>query len=146
MHSTFSKLSSEKKSDMLQLVRRWKETGSATSVLEEGLKVLSSPKRDRAFDIAESHIRDIAAIACVYGKGSRPKLALSRENAKLLFELVHDINQTGEDAAMKSQMVEIAAKVLLSGDKPSTLLDARWKPLLDLLGNLEPNVRQSWLF
>lgn len=146
MYSTFSKLPEERKQGMLQLVRRWKDTGSATTILEEGLRVLSSDKRERAYDIVERHVREIAAIACVYGKGSKPKLALSKEDARMLLELVHDINGTDTDQSTKSQMVEIAAKVLFSGERPSTLSDARWKPLLALLGEMEPKVLQGSLF
>ena len=142
----FSKLSPERRSGMLQLIRRWKGTGSGTELLEEGLRVLSAKKRESASEILDNEISEISAMACVYGRGRRPKLAVSREEAALLLELVAGINGTQADQATKREMVGLAADVLLSGQKPSTLADPRWKPLLDLLSGFEPGVRQSALF
>lgn len=140
-----SGLPKARKEAMMELVRRWKRTGSGTDVLEEGLRLMSAEKRQSAAGLLARE-DPLSAIACTYGRGSRPKLALSKDDASALLRLVSDVNRTGETPAMKSQMVEIAAGIFLRGEKPETLSDPKWKPLLDLIGSLEPGVRQGSLF
>jgi hypothetical protein len=146
-YTRISALSEERKQPMRELVKRWKDTGSTVSVLEESLNTLSRDKRNSALMLIGSAERDIATITCTYGKGSRPKLALEKADARMLLVLVSEISACKEDETMKSRMMEIAASVIIGGQKPpSTLTDPKWKPLLDLIGSFDPTIKQGSLF
>ncbi|MCI0559088.1 MAG: hypothetical protein MN733_11375 [Nitrososphaera sp.] len=146
-YTQITALSEERRQPMRELVKRWKGTGSPVSALEESLKLLSRDKRSSALSLIGSADRDIATITCTYGKGSRPKLALDKADARMLLVLVSEISSCNEDETMKSRMMDIAASVIIGGEKPpSTLTDPRWKPLLDLIGSFDPTIKQGSLF
>jgi hypothetical protein len=146
-YTQLAAVSEERKQPMRDLVKRWKNTGAGVSVLEESLRVLSADKRSSALSILGSDAGPIGSIVCTYGKGSRPKLALEKEDAKLLLTLVREISACNEDVSTRSRMMDIAASVILGGEKPpSTLSDPKWKPLLDIIGSFDPSIKQGSLF
>ncbi|HSB46855.1 MAG TPA: hypothetical protein VLD37_02490 [Candidatus Bilamarchaeum sp.] len=140
------RLPEERKQPMRELVGRWKRTGAAVSVLEESLITLSALKRASAQQLLETNGSPVAAIACTYGRGSRAKLALPKEDAKLLLALVHEISSCKQDEPTKLRMMDKAVSVLLGGQAPATLSDPKWKPLLDILGGFDPAIKQGSLF
>jgi hypothetical protein len=143
--SRFRTLSEERKSAMRSVIKEWKRRGAPPALLEEALTALSSGKRERAFDLIGSG-SEVAGIVCTYGKGSRPKLALSKEDASLLLELVSDLRKCGASEEITSGMIGIACDVVLGGAKPSDFSDPKWKPVFDVLSGFDPKVKQRSLF
>jgi hypothetical protein len=143
--SKLGSLSDKKKEGMRTVVSQWKRTGASVSVLEEGLRLLSEPSRSPARELCRSDSK-AAGIACTYGKGSKPKLALSREDAKALLDLLRRIKAAAPDTDSEKKMVEAAASVLLEGKGLSSLTGPEWEPLRRLLSELDPALAQSAFF
>ncbi|MEW6723127.1 MAG: hypothetical protein AB1324_07725 [Candidatus Micrarchaeota archaeon] len=145
----FGRVGMERKGGMRSFVESWKRSGTALTVLEESLIVLASDNRPSALELlnAEAPSREsrIAGISCTYGKGSIPRLALSKKDASLLLELVAALRKNSETEESARRMVVAAADMLLGNAKPSTLADPSWKPLLKVLSGFDPAIGQGEL-
>ncbi|MFH0884958.1 MAG: hypothetical protein V1861_04570 [Candidatus Micrarchaeota archaeon] len=144
--STLNNLTARQKKDMEYVVSAWKRSGESTAVLEEGLRVLSSPKRPTADAISRAD-HPYVAVACNYGKRYRDKLTLSKADASLMLGFVVPIRQVAQDEESAKKMVGLVAGVLLNGlVPPKTLTDPSWEPVLRVIREVAPSLNQRPMF
>ncbi|MFN7991460.1 MAG: hypothetical protein U0R44_04860 [Candidatus Micrarchaeia archaeon] len=142
----FTRISGQRKEEVGKFVDSWKRSSHPVDTLEEGLRYLTSPKRETALQLMDSD-SPIVGICCGYGKGSRPKLALSRADASLLLDIVVEIRKAGDGAELTKEMVRKAFSILLDGRVPASAEgDPALKRLLDILGQKDPGLKQGSLF
>ena len=147
MKSTgFRSLSEKKKKEMRHVIEVWQRRQLPVSLLEEGLRILSEEKRPTANELTKED-GGVADFACVWGKWTRPKLALTKEDAMLLLELVTGIRKVAFNDELAKDMVGIASSVLLDGKRlPARFTDPAMEPLRGILRGFDPTVNQSALF
>lgn len=147
MKSTvFANISEQKKGELRQFFESWKRGGSRPDLLEEGLRYLSSDKREPATSLlaAESPIADIC---CAYGKGARARLSLSKKDASMLLRIVEKVRAAGADERTTSQMIGRAFDMMMGAQFPTNgKADDVSRRLMDALGDSAPAIRQGTLF
>jgi hypothetical protein len=147
MTSSLKRFSLKSKGKMHQVVQSWKGTGLSVEILKEGLRLLSKPKRERASALVADEYCHASRFVCMYGKGRAPKLALQKNHARILLELVKNVLDISKTEAEAVKRVEIASSVLLSRQKPPfALSDRKWQPLLEVMSSFDPTVNQLALF
>ena len=147
MTSSLKRFSQKTKVQMHQVVKDWKDTGHSVEILKEGLMLLAKPKRERASALVADEYCHASSFVCIFGKGRAPKLALQRNHARVLLELVRNVLDISRTEAQAVKRVEIATSVLLSRQKPPfALSDKKWRPLLEVMSSFDPTVNQLGLF
>ena len=147
MSTQFSRLSAAKKAQMKEVIEGWKRAGKSTGVLEEGLRMLSAANRHSAQEVCSLDIGQDVGFICTYGKGTRPKLALDKKDAKTLLDLVARIREIGCNEDENAYMVDVAMSAALNGEKPPFMLRGEAvEKFLKILSELDPMAIQSSLF
>lgn len=146
MKSRFRNLSPEKRQQMKSLLHNWKLGGGSVDLLEEGLRMLSLPKREYATSImADEELAPLGFI-CTWGKGVRAKLALDKPEAELLRDLVSKLCAMEADEPVRKELMDAATSVLLNGSSLPFSDDPKIERLRALLEEFEPSVTQGSLF
>ncbi len=147
MKTHFNRLSPDTKSRMKSVIDNWKKTGKSAVVLAEGLSLLSQDDRESAASIINHNGTPAAAVAATYGKGIRAKLALEKDDAKLLLEVVSEIREIEKDETKLRNMIDMAAAILLDGGHPPNVFsDPAYEKLMEVLVQFHPMVVQRSLF
>jgi len=142
---TFSGISANEKKAYQQVIRDWARTGHSVEVLKEGLSMLSSKHRENAIELCNDECL-AASFIITYGKRNKPKLSLDQGEAGKMLAFVEKIRDIAQDEELAKRMIEAASSALFEGQKPMTLFDPSWKPLLKLLVSVGSDVRQGVLF
>lgn len=147
MKSRFNRLSAGKKAQMKSVISIWKKVGGTSEVLAEGLAMLADSNRDSAeFMINNIESRSVA-VAATFGKGRRAKLALEKDDAQMLLEVVEAIRGIDCTELEHKQMIEVAASILLDGKQPTDFfVNGAYEPLRKVLEQFDPKVSQGSLF
>lgn len=147
MSTQFSRLSAGKKAKMRQVVDSWKRSGKTVAVLQEGLRMLCEDGRQSAQEICSDEIGQDVGFICTYGKGTRPKLALDKQDAKTLYDLVTRIRDLGCNEQETAFLVDVAMATALNGKKPPLMVRGEAvEKFLKILSELDPRAIQSSLF
>jgi hypothetical protein len=145
MKSTvFANLSEKRKGDVRVFSESWNRLGNNVGLLEEGLRYLSSDGREPASALLGAD-SEIAGLCCTYGKGSRAKLTLSKEDAAMLLRIVEAIRKAGVSEELTSKMISKAFSILVDGRLPREE-DQVSRRLFDILGASDPALKQGSLF
>ena len=115
--SYFMRLTEEHRTELGKFIKLWKTSKHGTKVLEDGLRYLSSDERKPAVELIKRGRTEIGDIACVYGRGARPKLSLSKEDAIHLLEVVVEIRSAGGSEEQTAGLMEMVFSALLEGKK-----------------------------
>lgn len=134
---------------MHKLMERWKEGGEPLDVLEKALRHLTS--QEHGDQTALFKKGDFTAYYIAYTlqrkKGMSP--GVSMDDAQLLLDLIAEIRSQVPKAGSRdvATMVERAGPILLNGENPpQTYTDDLWKPVLEVLKNIDPLLAQPDLF
>ncbi|MBD3210611.1 hypothetical protein GF318_04495 [Candidatus Micrarchaeota archaeon] len=117
------------------------------SAMKEGLLLLADPKRPPAYEVARSYDDAVVRVFCDFGKGARPKAALSRDEAAFLSQLQTELERRVDGATTLGKALETASSLLLNGRCPNNGTVARdvLEPVLGVLGRLDLSVAQTRL-
>lgn len=146
---TLERIAPEKKRQMYEIVRRWKETGSQTAILQEALRTLAVPgrvnRRMLLFEKSDERSRSIVGIAFDYGaRGQDIKGRLDQHGATVLKEIV-DQSVHGVQPKDQSELIDRIARVLLLGEQMPTQRDPIWEIAFRVLRTIDARVIQTSL-
>jgi hypothetical protein len=147
MKTHFNRLSPCTKERMKSVIDNWKRSKMSVGVLAEGLALLAEDERQSAAALLKRNGTDAVNVAAGYGKGTRAKLALEKEDAKMLLEVVSEIREIEKDEEKLKHMIEMAAAILLKGERPpNAFRDPAYEKLMEVLAQFHPAVVQRALF
>lgn len=147
MKSHFNRLSPGTKERMKSVIDSWKRSKKPSVVLAEGLALLAQDERECAASMIKRNGTPATNVATTYGKGHRAKLALEKDEARLLLEVVTDIREIENDEEKLRHMIDMAAAILLKGEHPPNVFkDKAYEKLLEVLSQFHPLVVQRSLF
>jgi fructose-1-phosphate kinase PfkB-like protein len=147
MKSHFNRLSPGTKEQMKTVIDSWKRSGKPSVVLAEGLAMLAEDGRECAANMIKRNGTPAASVAATYGKGTRAKLALEKDDARLLLEVVSEIREIEKDEEKLRHMIDMAAAILLNGEHPPNVFNDRaYEKLMEVLSQFHPLVVQRSLF
>lgn len=141
----FSRLSQSKREQLSGFIDSWKKSPANLSVLEESLMLLSSSPRPRAYELSQEGSR-AALLACTYGKGPVPKLALQKKDAGRLLALVQGVKSAYESARLPPKgTLAGTLSAVVSGEEASQTGKVR-SVLMKALSRFVDAARQCLLF
>ena len=147
MKTHFNRLSPCTKERMKSVISGWRRSDKSVAVLAEGLALLADDERQSAAELLKRNGTEAVNVAAGYGKGIRAKLALEKEDAKMLLEVVSEIREIEKDEDKLKHMVEMAAKILLDNERPPNKFeDAAYERLMEVLAQFHPMALQRDLF
>ncbi len=147
MKTHFNRLSPCTKERMKSVISSWKRSKATVGVLAEGLALLAEDDRQSAAELLKNNGTEAVNVAAGYGRGSRAKLALEKDDAKILLEVVSEIREIEKDEDKLKHMVEMAAAILLDGERPpNQFQDKAYEKLMEVLAQFHPMALQRDLF
>lgn len=147
MKTHFNRLSPCTKQRMKSVITNWKRSDATVGVLAEGLALLADDERQSAQAMLKRNGTDAVNVATDYGKGIRAKLALEKDDARMLLEVVSEIREIEKDEDKLRHMIEMAARILLDGEvPPNKFEDPAYEKLMEVLAQFQPTTVQRSLF
>ncbi|MFH1785390.1 MAG: hypothetical protein ABH842_03095 [Candidatus Micrarchaeota archaeon] len=140
----------DRKQEMAGVVDRWARTGTAISVLTEGLSILAAPGRVAHFrklrEATDQRQRDLLSIAFTLGRNYSGKGVLSQDDAQRLLDLVKEVREAVPEppSATSTTMVRVS-NAFFKGELPPSDSDASWKATIDVMFNIDPSIFQKTL-
>ncbi len=143
----FQKISSERKQKMREVLSNWERSGTPVCLLEEGLQLLTSPKRPTMSSLSTQGRYKLMGIIYTFGTGSKPRLTLTKDDAQVLLELVSELRKHARNEEALATLVDKATSVLLQGQKNHLAsTDEMGDVLRKVLQEFDPMVNQDSLF
>ncbi|MBU0532903.1 hypothetical protein KKB44_05420 [Candidatus Micrarchaeota archaeon] len=143
-HLTLNRLSKETKLRLAATVRYGLTAG--VPVMEEGLRLLTSPYRPTAQEVS-SDGSDVISVYCTHGKSHKPKMTLSHNEARFLLDILTELRTS---ISVEENLVEAMTRtvsVLLEGRPlPDPLPDQSWQPVLEVVKKFDSGAAQVRLF
>lgn len=147
MKTHFNRLSPCTKKRMKSVIANWKKSDATAGVLAEGLALLAEDDRQSAAALLKCNGTEAVNVAAGYGKGARAKLALEKDDARMLLEVISEIREIEKDEEKLKTMIEMAARILLDGEVPPNQFDdPSYEKLMEVLSQFQPTTVQRSLF